>query len=192
MCTCDVIFQVSVASQYVGSSITNQNKWLEWGCVQAICPSELCQRAAYATHFTHLLHLLGCSISHTCCCSPFVLFLCCAESLLHHHVSPSFIDVCLVLFCSALSSLLLLLHPVWAACTWGLLCFQLCLSLPLQEWTSRSTFRSVRRRNDRGSTAGTDWRRAEVWFRAKQNGTMFREGLFLFCFLGFLKLRFLW
>lgn len=74
-----------------------------------------------------LLHLLGCSISHTCCRSSFVLLLCCAESLLLHHLSPSFIDVCLVLFCSAPSSLLLLLlHPVWAACTWGLLFFFSC------------------------------------------------------------------
>lgn len=46
-------------------------------------------------------------------------------------------------------------------------CFQLCLSLPLQESTLRSTFRSARRRNDRGSIAGIGWRREEVWFRAR-------------------------
>ncbi len=102
---------------------------------------------------------------------------CYAESLLLHHFSPSLIDVCLVLFCSALSSLLLLLllHPVWAACTWGLLCFQLCLSLPLQELTLRSTFRSVRRRNDRGSIADTGWRRAEVWIRVKHNSPFYTD-----------------
>lgn len=134
-----------------------------------------------------LSHLLECSISRTCRRSSFVLFLCCAESLLLHYVFPSFIDVCLVLFRSAPSSLLLLfllLHPVLAACTWGLFfCFQLCLSLPLQEWTSRSTFRSVRRRNDKGSTAGTGWRRAEVWIRAEQNGTMYRERLCVFVYV---------
>lgn len=115
--------------------------------------------------------------------SPLIFYFCVvAESLLLHRVSPSVIDVCFVLFRSAPSSLLLLLfflllHPVWATCIWGLLCFQLCLSLPLQEWTLRNTFRFVRRKNARGSIAGTGWRRAEVWIWATE--IVFREGLFV-------------
>lgn len=139
------------------------------------------RRDVYRLQFMSFSAMPVCCLCHTyhivCCicldavfrtiviAHPFVLFSYCAESLLLHHVSPSFIDVCLVLFCSAPSSLLH--QPVWAACTWGLMCFQLCLSLPLQEWTLRNTFRSVRRRNDRGSIGDTGWRRAEVWSRAK-------------------------
>lgn len=118
-----------------------------------------------------------------------LFYSCVVQSHCFTIVSPSFIDVCFVLLCSALSAhllLLLLLHPVWATCTWGLLCFQLCLSLPLQEWTLRSTFRSVRRRNVRGSIAGTGWRRAEVWIRAKQN--VFREGSVWCLFVHLMKL----
>lgn len=61
--------------------------------------------------------------------SPLIFYFCVvAESLLLHRVSPSVIDVCFVLFCSAPSSLLLLLfflllHPVWATCIWGLFVF---------------------------------------------------------------------
>ena len=106
------------------------------------CLEEGCVQAAVYVLLSYAGVLL---VPHTVCCicldavfgtiviaHPFVLLSYCAESLLLHHVSPSFIDVCLVLFCSAPSSLLLH-HPVWAACTWGLMCFQLCLSLPLQE-----------------------------------------------------------
>lgn len=150
-CIHDMIFPFSLVCSTLYPLIV-QHKWLEQGCGQAIC---ICASVLPLLHMLHL-HLLKCSISLICRCSSFILFLCYAESLLLHRISPSFIDVCLVLFCSALSSLLLLLlHPVSAACTWGLLCFQLCLSLPLQEWTSRSTFRSVRKRNGRGSTADT-------------------------------------
>ena len=150
-----------------------------WSC--STYPSNILQKlcccAAYSAHST-LLHLQY--FKHFLLLI-FFLFLCCAESLLRHRISPSFIDVCLVLFCSAPSSLLLLLlRPAWAACTWGLLCFQLCLSLPLQEWTSRNTFRSVRRRNARGLIAGTDWRRAEVWNRATEN--VCRDGSLGVCF----------
>lgn len=89
----------------------------------------------------------------------------------HIHCSSivcPFSDVCVVLFCSSL------LHPFfsffrWPACIWGLMCFQLCLSLPLQEWTLRSTFRSARKRNVRGLIVGTGLKKAEVWIRLTED-----------------------
>lgn len=69
---------------------------------------ELCKRAACATRITLPVDfaLFGGLLRSPFCFSLHDLFL-------------SFIDVCLVLFCSAPPSLLLL-HPVWAACTWVL------------------------------------------------------------------------
>lgn len=177
---CEIVsFICSV--QYIGSSITDQNKLLSWvwmwpsyisfwavpctACAAHMMVCCICLDAVFCTTvIAHPLFYFWVVQSH-----------CFSVTSLHHSL------MC-VLFCSALSSLLLL-HPLWAACTWGLLCFQLYLSLPLQEWTSKSTFRSVRRRNDRGSIAGIDWRRAEVWIRARQIGTVFREGLCIFCLL---------
>lgn len=121
---------------------------------------------AYAAH---MMVCCICSILRNCHCSSFYfIFGLCKViaslsllSIIHWCVS------CFVLLC-----LHLLLHPLWAACTWGLLCFQLYLSLPPQEWTLKNTFRFARRRNDRGSIAGIDWRRAEVWIRSRPNWTV--------------------
>lgn len=90
----------------------------------------------------HALHIYQCVSLWRFSLTPLICYYCVvAESLLGHRVSPSFIDVCCVLPCSILPfspSFFSLLLPPPAICLGYLhlgpfLCFQLCLSLPLQE-----------------------------------------------------------
>lgn len=103
------------------------------------------------------LNLPECCINRRFCVQSLLKCLCCTVTA--SPLSPSFAHWCLS--CSALPCLIL--PPSPSSRLGGLLYFQLCLSLPLQELTSRSTFRSARRRSVSESTAGIGWRREEVW-----------------------------
>lgn len=98
----------------VRCSIIDQTN--DWGCVQAVYPSELCQHAAYA-HTHHPVCCICLDFAHLS--SLILLFYSCVVQShcfsimsFHHSLMCVF-----VLFCSAPSSLLLLLflllHPVW-------------------------------------------------------------------------------
>lgn len=114
---------ISSGLQYVGSSVIDQNKSLS---LVRVCASYISLWAMPARCLCHTNHNVCCicldAVFRTLVVAHPLFYSCVVQSHCFSITSPSFIDVCLVLFCSASSSLLLL-HPVWAACTWGLFVF---------------------------------------------------------------------